>query len=133
MIRNKSQAFRTALILMLSVSLVVLVTWFTPSLTAASLGMLFRLRGGLSLPDEVVILAIDDQSLQRLGRWPWPRSVMAGVLDRLTPVRPLVVGLDIIYAEPSAPGAWPQPSPATAGSSYPRNYTRWLRPLSRPG
>jgi len=103
MIRNRSQAVRTALILIISILLVVIVTWFVPSLSAASLNMLFRLRGELKVPDDVVILAIDDQSLQRIGQWPWPRSVMAGVLDKLTPARLRGVGLDIIYAEPSAP------------------------------
>lgn len=103
MIRNKSQAIRTTLILILSVTLVVVVTWFAPSLSATSLNMLFRLRGALDAPDDVVIVAIDDQSLQRIGQWPWPRSVMAAALDKLTEALPRSVGLDVIYAEPSSP------------------------------
>ena len=103
MIRNKPQAVRTVLILAVSISLVVIVTWFVPSLSAASMNVLFRLRGELKPPDDLVILAIDDQSLLRIGQWPWPRSVMAGVLDKLTQARPRSVGLDIIYAEPSVP------------------------------
>ena len=103
MIKNKAQAIRIGLVLIFSISLVVIVTWFVPSLSAASLNMLFRLRGELRAPDDVVIVAIDDQSLQRIGQWPWPRSVMAGVLDQLTEARPRSIGLGIIYAEPSAP------------------------------
>ncbi|MGH9838288.1 MAG: CHASE2 domain-containing protein [Blastocatellia bacterium] len=107
MLRNKSQALRTALILLFSVALVVVVTWFAPSLSAASLNMLFRLRGAFIAPADVVIVAIDDQSLQTIGRriglWPWPRSVMASALDKITEARPRAVGLDVIYAEPSAP------------------------------
>src|SRR2546425_2018134 len=103
MIQHRSQAVRTALILIISILLVMIVTWFVPSLSAASLNMLFRLRGALRAPGDVVIVAIDDQSLQRIGQWPWPRSVMAGVLDKLTQARPRSVGLDVIYAEPSAP------------------------------
>ncbi|HZS09051.1 MAG TPA: CHASE2 domain-containing protein [Blastocatellia bacterium] len=103
MIRNRSQAIRTALILVASILLVVVVTWFVPSLTAASLNVLFRLRGELKVPDDVVIVAIDDESLQRVGQWPWPRSVIAGVLDTLTSAQARGVGLDVIYAEPSAP------------------------------
>lgn len=102
MTRNKSQALRTALILVFSILLVVIVTWFVPSLSAASLNMLFRLRGALPAPDDVVIVAIDDRSLQQLGQWPWPRSVMAAVLDKLTMARPRSVGLDVIYAEPTS-------------------------------
>jgi signal transduction histidine kinase len=101
MIWHNPQALRTGLILALSIALVVLVTWFAPTLSAASLNLLFRLRGALPAPDDVVILAIDDQSLHRVGQWPWPRSVMATVVDRLTQARARSIGLDIIYAEPS--------------------------------
>ena len=50
--------------------------------------------------DDVVIVAIDEKSLARLGRWPWPRELLAGALDKLHNTR--AVGLDIILAEPSA-------------------------------
>ena len=33
--------------------------------------------------DDVVIVAIDDRSLNELGQWPWPRDVHAELLDRL--------------------------------------------------
>ncbi|MDX6693576.1 MAG: hypothetical protein QOF02_1179 [Blastocatellia bacterium] len=64
--------------------------------------MLFRFRGQLSRPDDIVIVAIDDASLQRVGKWPWPRSVMASALDRITEARPRAIGLDVIYAESSS-------------------------------
>ncbi|HEX2488984.1 MAG TPA: CHASE2 domain-containing protein [Blastocatellia bacterium] len=102
MLRNKLQAIRAAMILLLSVALVVIVTWFAPSLSTASSNMLFRLRGAFNPPDDVVIVAIDDQSLQRIGQWPWPRSVMAAALDKLTQAGSRSVGLDVIYAEPSS-------------------------------
>ena len=101
MIRNNPQALRTGVILALSLALVVLVTWFAPTLSAVSLNLLFRLRGAIPVPADVVILAIDDQSLRRIGQWPWPRSVMASVVDRLTQARARSIGLDIIYAEPT--------------------------------
>jgi signal transduction histidine kinase/CHASE2 domain-containing sensor protein len=83
-------------------TLVALVTWFAPSLSAASANVLFRLRGELEPPDDLLIVAIDDRSLQRVGRWPWPRSVMADVLNKISVERPRTVGLDIVYAEPSS-------------------------------
>ncbi len=103
MLRNKTQAIRAALILFLSIALVVIVTWFAPSLSSATSNMLFRLRGAFNTPEDIVILAIDDHSLQRIGQWPWPRSVMATALDRLTQAGARGVGLDVIYAEPSSP------------------------------
>lgn len=102
MIQQRSQAIRTTLILLFSIALVVVVTWFVPSLSTVSLKALFRLRGNLQPPDDLVIVAIDDQSLQRVGQWPWPRSVIADALDKLTQAQARSVGLDIIYAEPSS-------------------------------
>lgn len=57
--------------------------------------------------EAVVILAIDDDSLQALGRWPWSRRRHAELLDRLTDAGARAVGLDILFAEPqrSDPGA----------------------------
>lgn len=51
-----------------------------------------------------VIIAIDEKSLARLGQWPWPRSLMAQLLDSLAAYRPLAVGVDIIFAEPDRQG-----------------------------
>lgn len=99
--RISSQLIPTILILLVSLSAAIVITWLVPSLSAASLNMLFRFRGGLEPPDDIVIVAIDDASLQRVGNWPWPRSVMASALDRISQAHPRAVGLDIIYAETS--------------------------------
>jgi len=50
--------------------------------------------------DEVVIVAVDDLSLQKLGRWPWSRRTHAQLLDRLTDMQARAVGFDILFAEP---------------------------------
>lgn len=51
-------------------------------------------------PPDIVIVAIDDVSLQpaHLGRFPWPRSVYADLLDRLGEAR--VVAFDVLLSEP---------------------------------
>jgi len=90
-----------ALILLASILVVALVTWFAPSLSSASTNILFRLRGEVNTSNDLVILAIDDRSLQRVGKWPWPRSVMAQALEKLSADRPRAVGLDVVYVEPS--------------------------------
>ena len=33
--------------------------------------------------DRVAIIAIDDQSVSNIGRWPWPRDVHAKLIDQL--------------------------------------------------
>lgn len=49
-------------------------------------------------PADVLIVAIDDDSIEQLGYWPWRRAVHAQLIQRLAPAR--AVGLDIIFAEP---------------------------------
>src|SRR5262249_50327013 len=51
-------------------------------------------------PNEVAIVAIDDNSLAQLGRWPWPRSRIAAMLDKLNSYGPKVIGLNILFSEP---------------------------------
>jgi adenylate cyclase len=50
---------------------------------------------------------IDEKSLNTFGQWPWSRSQMARIIDRLRELGAAVVGIDIIYAEPdrTAPAA----------------------------
>lgn len=50
--------------------------------------------------DEIVIVAIDDASLQKLGRWPWSRRLHGELLDRLTEMNARVVGFDVLFSEP---------------------------------
>jgi adenylate cyclase len=49
--------------------------------------------------DDIVIVAIDDKSLQELGRWPWPRDRYARVLENLN--QSSVIGIDISFFEPT--------------------------------
>jgi signal transduction histidine kinase/CHASE2 domain-containing sensor protein len=49
---------------------------------------------------DLVIVAIDDESVKMVGRWPWRRSLQATLLDRITADHPRAIGIDIIYGEP---------------------------------
>jgi adenylate cyclase len=60
----------------------------------------FRLRGKRTLSVPVKIVAIDDASLEKVGRWPWPRTTLARLFAKLAEGKPRVVGLDVILAEP---------------------------------
>ena len=57
------------------------------------------LSGRAASPD-ILILAIDEESMARLGRWPWSRQVLADVLERLTQAGVGPVLLDVILSEP---------------------------------
>lgn len=56
---------------------------------------------GRPTPDDVVIIRIDDQSIQALGRWPWPRSVHATLIEQLGTAAPKSILLNLLLSEPS--------------------------------
>lgn len=50
--------------------------------------------------NRVVIVDIDDESLSKNGQWPWPRNIVARMLDRLTEAGVTAVGFDMVFSEP---------------------------------
>ncbi len=57
-------------------------------------------RGVMQPGGEVAIAAIDEKSLKEIGRWPWPRSVMAELVSTLKGYGARAVGFDVVFAEP---------------------------------
>lgn len=53
----------------------------------------------------VRIVDIDDASLERIGQWPWPRSIMAELTRKLAESGAAVIGYDVIMPEPDRPVA----------------------------
>lgn len=53
--------------------------------------------GGAPLGD-IVLIGIDDKSLQEIGRWPWERTVFADIVEKLGDAH--VVGIDVGFFEP---------------------------------
>jgi adenylate cyclase len=60
----------------------------------------------------VAIVDIDEESLKALGQWPWPRTVIAALTDRLTALGAAVIGFDVYFPEPD------RMSPALAAQSF---------------
>jgi adenylate cyclase len=56
-------------------------------------------RGIFPTGGETVIVAIDEKSLSELGRWPWPRTVLARLVDVLKAQGAKAIGFDIVFAE----------------------------------
>lgn len=54
----------------------------------------------LPVDPRILLVTIDDQSLKKLGQWPWPRSVHADLIDRLSAARPAGILFDVIFSEP---------------------------------
>lgn len=68
--------------------------------------MVYDLRYQATLPFKefsyapIVIIDIDEQSLQQIGRWPWPRRTIAELNSKLISSGAVVVGYDVIFSEP---------------------------------
>lgn len=48
----------------------------------------------------VVIAAIDEKSLDKFGQWPWSRTTLAKITDKLTELGAVTIAFDVLFAEP---------------------------------
>ncbi|MBX3580455.1 MAG: adenylate/guanylate cyclase domain-containing protein [Rhizobiaceae bacterium] len=62
--------------------------------------ILQRLHPRPEVKQPIVIVDIDEKSLEQVGQWPWPRSEVGRLVDSLTRMGAVVVGFDIVFAEP---------------------------------
>jgi PAS domain S-box-containing protein len=96
-------SFRTIIwaiaIIVISTLAAMLVIWRAPALKLAARDALVRARGTSSPPDEVVIVAIDEASVKRFGRFPWPRRLMAQALDKISVAHPKVIAVHALYSD----------------------------------
>ena len=97
----------------------------------------FRLAPVPAQKSQVVLVTIDDESLQHYGRWPWSRTLLAKLTDNLAKAGAGTVGLDILLAEPQSADADRVLSDSLRNAravivdkiaSYPEG-PRWMEPL----
>ena len=50
--------------------------------------------------DKIAIIAIDKQSIDNIGRWPWSREVHAKMIERLAAAKAKVIGYTAFFSEP---------------------------------
>ncbi|WP_312811950.1 CHASE2 domain-containing protein [Brevundimonas sp.] len=67
---------------------------------------------------DIVIVTIDDRSLQAIGAWPWPRSQHAALIDHLTAAQTKAVAYDVLFIEPTEDDAVLAQAMAKAGNVY---------------
>ncbi len=96
-------------------------------------------RSDAALPDEVAVVLIDDASLAAMegvaGRWPWPRSVYADLLEFFAMAPPRAVIFDVMFSERQGAGGLGAPLDphdqrlveATAGAPFAVHAARLLR------
>ena len=47
----------------------------------------------------VVIVDIDEDSLEAFGQWPWPRTLLATLIDRISAAGAVAIGFDVVFPE----------------------------------
>jgi CHASE2 domain-containing sensor protein/nitrogen-specific signal transduction histidine kinase len=99
--KNRSQIKRWLLLNVLLLALVGLLSLSYPveELSRRIGDIYFRLRRTQATSPHVALVLIDDTSLNRYGRWPWKRSLLAQVVRAASAARPKALGLDILLSE----------------------------------
>jgi adenylate cyclase len=56
--------------------------------------------------ESVVIVDIDEASLEAFGQWPWPRTIVADLVDAITKSGAAIIAFDVLFPEPdrTSPG-----------------------------
>ncbi|MGH8401222.1 MAG: CHASE2 domain-containing protein, partial [Gammaproteobacteria bacterium] len=49
--------------------------------------------------NQIAVVAIDDASINQLGRWPWPRDYQADLINRLSQDHARVIGSTVLLSE----------------------------------
>jgi adenylate cyclase len=56
-------------------------------------------------PQDILIVEIDEKSLDAYGRWPWSRRLQGKLIKKVLQGNPRVLAIDIVYPEPESPQA----------------------------
>ncbi len=93
-----------ALVSGLGLTFLFLILWFSgleflDVLELKYYDIRMKLRGDEAADSDIVIVDIDNDSIEKLGRWPWPRSLVAKGIDTINEGTPKVIGLNLILSE----------------------------------
>ncbi|WP_036302735.1 CHASE2 domain-containing protein [Methylotenera sp. L2L1] len=53
-----------------------------------------------SAPDDIVIIAIDEASIEAIGSWPWSKRFHTELINHLINEKPKAIGFDVAFSEP---------------------------------
>jgi adenylate cyclase len=93
-------ALRLALVAALTAALTNVGGWVRP-LEELATDLMMRARGARPPDPRIVVCAVDGDSVHKLGRWPWRRTRVAELIDRLRADGAKVIALDIVFSDPS--------------------------------
>ena len=101
MTRSRSLAILIGVVVVL---LLAVLRWADPfivrSIREVAFDQFERISPRVSIDRPVRIVDIDETSLQAYGQWPWPRTRLAELVDRLVALGAKAIVFDIIFAEP---------------------------------
>ncbi len=100
---NAGKIAWTLAIIAVSASLGLVVDWRASGVGRYTRDWLMRARGPLPVPEDIAIVAIDEASMARFGRFPWSRQVIARAIDSLAAAHPRVIALDVLFIDPTTP------------------------------
>ena len=86
-------------VLLLVLTLFVLLWGPDAGLSGSWFDVCQRLTPRVRASGPAVIVAVDEPSLARYGQWPWPRQLLAELVDRLRGARPAAVALNFLFPE----------------------------------
>jgi adenylate cyclase len=89
-----------ALVILIALVLFFIDAPFLRFMELKALDLRMVSRGEMPSGGETVLVVIDEKSLSELGRWPWPRTTIAKLVDVLKGYGAKAVGFDIVFAEP---------------------------------
>ena len=72
------------------------------TISSKSYDYFFKLRGSVPPPENIIIAAIDENSLAKLGRWPWSRDKLSLLVNILSEAGTELIVFDIILSEEEA-------------------------------
>lgn len=86
-------------LLLLAVVLALSMTSPVTTLNLKLSDLYFRMRPAQPVSSSVALVLIDDATLGRVGRWPWPRHQLAQLVRAVTLQHPKAIGIDILLPE----------------------------------
>ncbi len=93
---------KISLLISVFICLFILAIWFLGgffSLQHIWSDFKFKIRGPLEKDTNIVIVAIDENSIGKLGRWPWPRRIHARLIDTLIKKGAASIIFDVLFTE----------------------------------
>lgn len=61
--------------------------------------VMMKLRAEPDAESDIIMVDIDEDAIEKLGRWPWPRSLLSTGIQKINAGKPKVIGLNLLLTE----------------------------------